>query len=73
METFLIHYKQKELEKIMIQIKLVLPEAAECFMCKKPRQVALVTIDGPAEVQLCFKHIQQLAELQSQSQQKEKS
>ncbi len=56
----------------MIQIKQVLPNADECFMCKKSRQVALASIDGQGEVKLCAKHIWQLAELQSQTQPQEK-
>ena len=56
----------------MIQIKQVLATDSECFMCKKPRQVAVVSIDGQNEVKLCAKHVWQVAELHSQSQPKEK-
>lgn len=56
----------------MIQIKQVLPIDAECQMCKKPRQVAVASIDGQNELKLCCKHIWQLAEIHSQSQPKEK-
>jgi hypothetical protein len=54
----------------MIEVKSILREQDQCFLCKRPKQVALVRIDQ-SDVKLCQKHLWAMAEMKNQTKGKE--
>lgn len=54
----------------MIEIKSILREKDLCFLCKRSKQVALVSIEQ-SDVKLCQKHLWAMAEMKSQMNGKE--